>query len=94
MWANVRSALGARPVQLVGLVFRDLAAMTGGGIVFGLIGALAAMRVTESLLFGVKAADGIVVSSAAAVFLSAALAAAALPARRAAGVDPAVALLT
>jgi predicted permease len=91
---GVRSALGARPVQLVNLVLRDLAAMAGGGLVFGLIGALAAMRVTESLLFGVKAADGVVVTSAAAVFLGAALLSAALPARRAAAIDPAVALRT
>ena len=91
---GVRSALGARRVQLVGLVLRDLAAIAVAGIALGWIGALAAMRITESLLFGIKRADGIVVSSSAAVFLFAALAAAALPARRAAGVDPAVALRT
>ncbi len=91
---GIRSAVGARPLQLVGLVFRDLAQMAGVGVAVGLAGALGAMRLTESLLFGVKAADVSVMASAVVVFLAAALLAAGLPARRAAGIDPVVALRT
>jgi putative ABC transport system permease protein len=50
------------------------------------------MTLLQSLLFGIRTADPLVIATAMSVFLFAAFAAGALPANRAAGVDPMVAL--
>ena len=50
------------------------------------------MRLTRSLLFGIEPADPLVIGSAIAVFVGAAIVAGGLPARRAATIDPMVAL--
>jgi predicted permease len=89
---GIRAALGARPLELVGLVLRDLYGMLAGGMVVGLMGAFALMRVTRSLLFGVGAADPLLIGSATVVFLVTALVAGGLPARRVAAIDPIAAL--
>jgi ABC-type antimicrobial peptide transport system permease subunit len=67
-------------------------AWVAAGIGAGLLVALAASRMVGSLLFGVSAHDPIAFAAAAGVLLIAALAAASLPAARAARVDPLVAL--
>ncbi len=79
-------------VRLVLLVLRDLAAMVGTGLLAGLAGSLGLMTFLQSLLFGIKPADPLVIATAMSIFLLAALTAGALPANRAAGVDPMVAL--
>ena len=66
--------------------------MTGTGVVVGLVGAAAASRLLRSMLFGVRSVDPWVYAGAAAVLTAVSLAAAWFPARRAAGVDPTVAL--
>jgi len=91
---GVRLALGASPAAISGLVARDALRMTAPGLVAGLALAFAASRLVAHLLFGVSAVDP-AAYSAAALLLAAACAAACLaPARRAAQVDPLVALRT
>jgi putative ABC transport system permease protein len=89
---GVRMALGARPAQAILLIARESAAMVGLGLVAGCGLALLTARLFSGLLYGVGASDP--ASLAAAVGMLAVVAAAAtlLPARRAARVDPAVAL--
>jgi ABC-type antimicrobial peptide transport system permease subunit len=89
---GVRMALGASPTAMVGLVLRDVAAMVGAGVTIGTAGALAAIGLVRNILFGLTATDPRVFLVAAIAMASAALLAAWLPARRAARVDPVVAL--
>jgi hypothetical protein len=85
---GIRAALGARRQSIYGLVLKDLLGTTLGGILCGTAAALVLTRSMRSLLFGVGPADPVVFAAAIAVFLGAALIAAALPARRAATLDP------
>jgi predicted permease len=89
---GIRAALGARSPALVFLVLKDMLSMIAGGLVVGLAGSLALMRLVQSLLFGIRTADPLVVTTAAAVFIVAALIAGGLPASRAARIDPMAAL--
>jgi putative ABC transport system permease protein len=66
--------------------------MTVAGVVIGLIAAFAVTRVLSSLLFGVSAADPITFGGVALLLIAVAAAASYLPARRAARVDPLVAM--
>ena len=89
---GVRLAVGAAPWQVVALVLRSGLGLTGAGIVIGVAGALAAGRLLRGLVFGVTTSDPATLAVAAAVILAAATVASAVPARRAAAVDPAVTL--
>jgi len=89
---GVRMALGARAAQVVRLVLGEVAPLAAGGAVVGVAGALAAGPLLRSLLFGVSPWDPISVVAAPALLGAVALAAASLPARRAARVDPMVSL--
>jgi len=89
---GVRMALGARPGNILSLITRQGMALTGIGIVAGLIGALALTRVMASLLFGITATDLVTFSGVALILAVVALMATLVPARRAVAVDPIVAL--
>jgi predicted permease len=89
---GIRAALGARRWPLYSLVLRELMGTIGGGLVVGLAGSVVLMRIAQSLLFGVQPADPLVIGTAIGVFVAAALLAGGLPARRAAAIDPLVAL--
>jgi predicted permease len=89
---GIRLALGARPGTAVGLVVREAAALVALGLLLGLGGALALGRLVESQLYGVHARDGATITAAALLVAVVALLASALPARRAARVDPMTAL--
>ncbi len=89
---GIRAALGARRWPLCGLVLKDLAGALAVGLAAGLAGSIAFLRLARSLLFEVRPADPIVIGTALAVFLAAAALAAGLPARRAASIDPVIAL--
>ncbi len=89
---GIRAALGARRWPLCGLVLKDLAGALAAGLAAGLAGSLAFLRLARSLLFEIGPADPVVLGTALAVFLAAAALAAGLPARRAASVDPIIAL--
>ncbi|HYO11973.1 MAG TPA: ABC transporter permease, partial [Thermoanaerobaculia bacterium] len=89
---GVRIALGAQTRDVVGLVMRQGAGLTGAGIALGLLGAFAFTRVLESLLYGVSARDPLTYATLAAVLAAVALVATWLPARRASRVDPILAI--
>jgi predicted permease len=89
---GIRVALGATPRDVLRLVFGQGALLTALGLGFGLTLGLVSSRVLSSLLFGVGAADPIVVGVAAAIFGALSLAASVVPARRALAIDPTVAL--
>jgi predicted permease len=89
---GVRLALGASPPSIVRLVVRQGMELAAMGIGAGLVGAAALTGLMASLLFGVKARDGITFAGVVAVLAVAALAACAIPALRAARVDPMAAL--
>ena len=89
---GVRVALGADPTRLVGMVLGESLRPVLIGIAVGLPLAFAAGRVSERLLFGVRGTDPLSYAMAILALLLAAVAAALLPARRAALVDPIVSL--
>jgi putative ABC transport system permease protein len=89
---GIRLALGARRSEIVLVVMRRGAALFGMGAAVGLAAAAASARVLSSLLFNVTAFDLVSFGAATAVLFAVALAACGIPARRAAGVDPSVAL--
>lgn len=89
---GLRLALGAQPSGVVRLVMRQGFALVAAGLVVGLAGALLLGRLISPLLFGVTTTDPLTLIVAPLIMCAAALLAAWLPARRAARVDPAVAL--
>lgn len=88
----IRMALGAPRSGIVKLVLRSGLTLAGIGCVLGLAGAAAASSVLRSFLFGVSPYDPLAMVAAAAVVLLLAMAASAIPASRAANVEPAKAL--
>jgi putative ABC transport system permease protein len=89
---GIRMALGARASDVLGLVVRQGMTPVLAGIGVGLAGALAVGRLSSGLLFEVPPHDPVTLAAAASVLTAAALLACALPARRAARIDPAQAL--
>lgn len=89
---GVRVALGADARDVMSMVFGEALAMAAAGLAIGLPAAYAVARTFAALLFGVKPADAATYSASAIVLLVVAVAAAYTPARRAARVDPIVAL--
>jgi ABC-type antimicrobial peptide transport system permease subunit len=89
---GIRMALGAAPGRVLGMVLQRGAVVVGLGLVLGAMGAAALTRVLQSLLYGVTASDPSTFVAMAGLLTAAALAACVVPARRAAAVDPAVAL--
>lgn len=89
---GVRMALGARRSDVLRLVIGQglLLAVVGTGV--GLVGALAAVRVLSSLLYGVAPSDPGTLVSVVAILVTAALLAAWIPAQRATRIDPVDAL--
>ena len=89
---GVRMAIGARPIAILGLVLREGLALALLGIALGLAGAFALTRLLRTLLFEIEPTDPLTFGGVAAVLAIAAFAACYIPARRAASVDPIVAL--
>ncbi len=89
---GVRMALGAAPRQILGEVVTQALRYVGLGAAIGLAAAWAFGRTIASLLFEVGPHDVIVYGSVALVLAAVGLVAAVVPARRAAGVDPLIAL--
>jgi predicted permease len=89
---GIRSALGARASDIMALVVRQVVALVGIGIAVGLAVSFGLTRFIKSMLFGVSSADAITYAVLAIVLGVVALVACYVPARRAAGVPPIVAL--
>ena len=89
---GIRGAIGATREQIVALILTQGLVKAGLGLVIGLAGALTLSRFLEKLLYDVKPTDPVVFVGVAALLLLVALVASYLPARRAANVNPLVAL--
>jgi ABC-type antimicrobial peptide transport system permease subunit len=85
-------ALGAQRTQVLWLVMKDALQMLAAGAALGLPAAWAASRLVSSLLFGLRPQDPSTIIVATAVLMGVGALAGFLPARRAARVDPMVAL--
>jgi ABC-type antimicrobial peptide transport system permease subunit len=84
----IRMAVGATAATVRSLILRDAAILTTAGTIAGLLGALAAGRSLQSLLYGIVPADPIVLASVAIVMFAITALATALPARSASRTDP------
>jgi putative ABC transport system permease protein len=89
---GLRMACGAQPRDILTLVLREGAVMIGLGAGAGLLGALAATRVLSGMLYGVSAHDPATFGFAIGLLAAVAAVAIYVPARRAARLDPMVAL--
>jgi ABC-type antimicrobial peptide transport system permease subunit len=89
---GVRLALGARPLSMMGGVLRQGLSLAAIGIGVGIGGALLVTRLLGGLLHDIPTHDPVTYSIIVLVFLAVASLACALPARRAARVDPIIAL--
>jgi putative ABC transport system permease protein len=89
---GVRMALGAQRAQVLALVLKHGLTLSVVGVALGLIGGAAGGRYLQSMLFGIQALDVSTFAVVAAGFILIAMLASFVPARRAAVVDPVVAL--
>jgi hypothetical protein len=89
---GIRTALGASSTGVVALLLRDTGRAIAAGIVIGFAAAIAVARMLRSELFGASAFDPTVFAATAVVLAVAGIVATYVPARRAARVDPMLAL--
>jgi predicted permease len=89
---GIRMALGAQRTSVLSLVLRQGLALVLSGLAIGLAGALVLTRVLTTLLFGIQPTDGVTFVAVSMVLVAVAAVACLIPARRAASVDPMVAL--
>ncbi len=89
---GIRLALGAQPMDIAGLILREGALLAAAGGATGLLGALALSALLSRLLYETSPRDALAFAGVVAFVALVAFAAAALPARRASRVHPAVAL--
>jgi putative ABC transport system permease protein len=91
---GIRLALGAPRSAVLWLVSSQGLGMALAGVAIGMMGTVVAARSMASLLYGISALDPVTLGSASLTLIVIALAACALPARRAARIDPMQALRT
>lgn len=89
---GIRIAIGAKPDDVMRLVLAEGARLILAGVGIGLVGAALLSRVMASQLYGVSSTDPITFAGVAVVLTLVALTAAYIPARRAANLDPVLAL--
>jgi putative ABC transport system permease protein len=89
---GIRHALGARPRELAAMMLREGMTLQVAGIVVGLVLSVVATRSVRALLFGVTPTDPLAFFGASVLLFACGLIGVLIPARRAAQVDPMVAL--
>jgi putative ABC transport system permease protein len=89
---GIRVALGAAPGRVLGMVVRQGAVLAGIGLVSGVVAATWLTRFIAHQLYGIETGDPVTFAAAAVFLFVVAMAASYIPARRAARVDPMVAL--
>lgn len=89
---GIRVALGSSKAAILRLVLREGFELVVIGLVLGIVGAVSMQKAVASEIYGVRALDPFVLVSVMAVLVIVALAACAVPARRAVRVDPIIAL--
>jgi predicted permease len=89
---GIRVALGAAAGHVRGLVFKEVGWMVAAGALVGLPAAYGLARLSESLLYGVRAGDATVYAASLGIICLVAFAACYIPSRRATRIDPIVAL--
>ncbi|HLY40217.1 MAG TPA: ABC transporter permease [Terracidiphilus sp.] len=89
---GIRIAIGAQPGDIRRMILGQNLVLSSIGVVFGLAGALALTRLLQSLLFDVRPQDPLTLAAVALVMVVAGASGSLIPARRAAKVDPVVAL--
>jgi putative ABC transport system permease protein len=89
---GIRMALGAAPMHVLRAVVGEGLTLAVMGVTLGIAGGLGAMRLIAQYVYGVRTTDPVTVIIVASVLVIVAVAASYVPARRAAGVDPLIAL--
>ena len=89
---GIRMSLGAQKGRVLAMVLADGGTLLAAGIGLGLVGSGVVARLLEGLLFGVQPGDPLTFTGVSLLMVAVGLGACAVPARRAAGVDPLVAI--
>ena len=89
---GIRMALGARRTDVMSMVLRETLVLVLAGVALGVPAALVSADILRSLLFGLSPTDPVTIGVMSALMFAIAALAGYLPARRAARVDPMVAL--
>jgi len=89
---GIRMAVGAQTSDVLKLVIFHGLRLVAMGVFIGLVGTLLTSHVLSSLLFGIRATDSLTMFSVASLLIGISLLASYIPARRAAKIDPMVAL--
>jgi len=89
---GIRMALGATGSSIMGMVLREVGLVTVAGVVVGAAGAIAATKTVQSQLYGMAGFDPTVLAGAVVILFAVALFAGAIPAIRAARIQPLTAL--
>ena len=89
---GIRAALGAQRGAVVGMILRQSLALTGTGLAIGVAAAAIATQYLERMLFGLEPLDPVTFAAVCGTFVAVALLSSYVPARRAANVDPLIAL--
>ncbi len=89
---GIRMALGARPLDVLEMIFRQAGGVIAIGVILGIAGAVGLAGLVNSSLYGVTATDPATYAGVAILLVLVALIACAVPTRRAVRVDPTIAL--
>ena len=89
---GVRSAIGAEPRSVIWMVLREGLFLTALGVAIGLPAAFMGAQLLGSMMFGISSVDPLTFGAAAVFFVALGIGAGVVPARRAARVDPVIAL--